>query len=318
METSDNRTLFNQIIKCRKYIAVIFIFVFISVASASYYYFGRTYSAGVEFYFFKSSFENPQADNNIMLAKDELEIIKSISMSDQLYNNLITSKNLLKHYNKKYAYQGCDVLRKTTAIQIDEHGKISITVEDADPYFAYRLANDMKDAINNLYKVYLKSFKNNQILKCDQEITHYNAEKQNIIRTFSKYPSSLLNLKYSNDSLNGPNFIKKINKYSVQNDVKVTEVITVLNLFNRWNKVDEQIYLYSDQKQQLRNALYMLDRNHIFVINKNIQFKRTVEVFSHFLLAFKAAFLAVFLFVLTAFVLQKYTTEFKMIFNYKK
>lgn len=301
-----------HVVKFRKLFIIVFLLVFIGISGVSYFLNGRTYKSGVEFYIFKS-FDDSKTENNFLLTKEEIEILKSIATSEQLFLSVVNSQKLVTYYNKKFSFEAEDILKNASTVTIDEHSKISIYAEDLDKYFAFGLADAMRKKINVLYNDYLKTFKKSQILKFDQGIHHYYMEKQNIERAFSQYPSSLLSLKFLTDSLNGPNYIKKINKCSQETGIKITDVMGILNLFHRLEKVQEQIYLYTDLKQQIQNALYMLDRNHTFITNKNIHFKRTVDLSYHFILGLKFAVLADLALILLITFLNWYKTEFNFI-----
>ena len=147
---------------------------------------------------------------------------------------------------------------------------------------------------------------------------HYAIEKQNIIKSLSKYPISSVNLKFSDDSLSGINYLKKINKFVVQNHLKIRDVTTILDLLHRLEKVEEQIYACADQKQQIQNFLLMVNKNQVFITNKKIQFKHSVELYKHFFLGLKIAALTMGALILLIILLRTYKNEIVMILRIKQ
>ena len=145
--TTEN--LIKHIVKYRKLIVFVFILVFMSVSAVSYYTTGRNYRAGVGFYL--------NANSIAFLPKEEIEVVRSIGSSDQLFQFVVRTQNLVKYYDEKFSYDAEDDLKAATTVNVSDHGKVTINVEDKDNYFAYKIANEMMHKINQLYSEYMKN-----------------------------------------------------------------------------------------------------------------------------------------------------------------
>lgn len=282
-------------VKSRKIIVLITFLTFFFVFGLSYYFNGRSYKSGIEFYIVGASFiESNENNSTILPTKQELEIIKSITNSSQLYLHVVNTFNLVKYYHTE-SFQSSsiseaeDKLRNSTVIKIDDYGKISLFITDLDKYQAFNIANAMMNKINEQYNSYLKDFKKLQTEKCENQIKFYDSEKKKMYSEVSKYPLSVSSLEFLPDSLSNKNSIKKMNQFSDKSGLKPVEVLNVLSIFHRIELVEEQIYKYSEQKQRLQNSLFFIKKS-ILITNKYINYKHSVNISHHFILAFKIAF----------------------------
>lgn len=283
-------------IKSRKLILLITFFTFLIVSSFSYYINGRFYKSGIEFYIVGASFVESNVDNNTVLpTKQELEIIKSITNSSQLYLHIVNSFNLVKYFHTENFQNSAiseaeDKLRNATSIKIDDFGKVSIYISDLDNYQAFNMANAMMKKINEQYNSYLKNFKKLQVEKCEKQIKFYENERMKMYSEISKYPLSVLNLEFSRDSLSNKSSIKQIKEFCEKNGLKLGDVLNVLNVFHRLGMVEDQVFKYSEQKQRLENSLFFIKKN-ILITNKFINYKKSVSLSHHFILGLRIALL---------------------------
>ncbi len=283
-------------VKYRKFILLITFATFIVVSSFSYYLNGRFYKSGIEFYIVGASFAESSNENNAILpTKQELEIIKSITNSSQLYLYVVNSFNLVKYYHTENFQNSSiseaeDKLRNVTSIKIDEFGKVSIYISDLDNYQAFNMANAMMKKINEQYNSHLKNFKKLQIEKCEKQIKFYENERMKMNSEISKYPLSVLNLEFSRDSLSNKSSIKQIKGFCEKNGLKLGDVLNVLNIFHRLGMVEDQIFKFSEQTQRFQNSLFFIKKN-ILITNKFISYKKSVNICHHFILGLRMALL---------------------------
>ena len=305
MISISTENLIKHLVKYRRLIVLLFLLVLVGVSGVSYYKTGRNYRAAVGFYL--------NANSIAFLPKEEIEVVKSIAASEQLYQFVVRSENLVKYYNETFSYDAEDDLKAATKVNVSDHGKVSINIEDKDNYFAFRIANEMMHKINLIYSDYMKTIFKAQSLNCEQQVHYYTVEKNSIMKQLARYPVMALDLEFADDSLTGPNYLKRLNKFGKQTNMKMEDIVTVLGLFYRLNKVEQQIYQYNDQNQKVQGALYLLNRNHIIITDKLIDFKRSVEVSSHFLYGLKISSIVIIILISLIIFLKLFNKELRMV-----
>ena len=318
--------IIRHLVKYRTFIVAVTIFVFVAVSGYSYFTNGRFYKSGIEFYITGASFTELNSDNkfnNAFPTKQELEIIKNFSNSDQLFLSIVNSFNLVKYYQtntlqKNFVSEAEDQLKRSTSITIDEQGKISINIIDRDKYQAFNVANAMMKKINSYYNGYLQNFKKRQSIICDKQIDHYTKERKNILNSLSKYPFSSWKIMFSRDSLKHPQYIKQLKQFGMENNLQLTDLMNVIDLFQRLFRTGDLINSYTDQKQNVQLSMYLLSQKKAIINNKFINYNPSVNIISHLATGLQISSIITLVLILLIALFHIYEKEIRLIFKPKE
>lgn len=293
--------------------------LFFIICGFSYFLIGRTYRASIDFYIINSSFSDSDAENNhakkIFPTTEEMEIIKSISESNELFKTVVVNQSLQAHFYSNSLNEAIDCLKYNSSIDIDINGKIQVNVKDFDNNKAQLIAKEFIQIIYQTFNNKSKQQSKNNYDDLLNRIDHYNKQKDSILQL------DIVSKKNSKDLLEVP--VDSLSSYRVLTNLKsktgleYNEIIAFVGNVKRVIDIDDKIFVLQDQLSKAEQRLISLSRNNVIILNDTAPTEKYVKIDEHLLNSCKITILVNIFWIFCLMLYRQYQKEINLLLKEK-
>jgi hypothetical protein len=277
------------------------------------------YRSSIDFYIINSSFSESDAENihvkKLFPTPDEMEIIKSISESNELFKTVVVNQSLQAHFYSNSLNEAIDCLKHNSSIDIDINGKIQVKVKDFDNIKSQQIAKEFIQIIYQTFNIKSKEQSKNNYQDLLARINYYVKQKDSILSI------SLNSKKISKDLLEVP--LDSISNYKVMNKLKsetgleFNEILAFAGNVKRITEIDDRVFILQDQLSKAEQRLISLSRNNVIILNDTAPLEKYVKLEEHLLNSSKILVLVNIFWIFFLILYRQYQKEINLVLKEK-
>jgi hypothetical protein len=244
-----------------------------------------------------------------------MEIIKSISESNELFKTVVVNQSLQAHFYSNSLNEAIDCLKHNSSIDIDINGKIQVKVKDFDNIKSQQIAKEFIQIIYQTFNIKSKEQSKNNYQDLLARINYYVKQKDSILSI------SLNSKKISKDLLEVP--LDSISNYKVMNKLKsetgleFNEILAFAGNVKRITEIDDRVFILQDQLSKAEQRLISLSRNNVIILNDTAPLEKYVKLEEHLLNSSKILVLVNIFWIFFLILYRQYQKEINLVLKEK-
>ena len=104
----------------------------------------------------------------------------------------------------------------------------------------------------------------------------------------------------------------------MENNLQLTDLMNVIDLFQRLFRTGDLINSYTDQKQNVQLSMYLLSQKKAIINNKFINYNPSVNIISHLATGLQISSIITLVLILLIALFHIYEKEIRLIFKPKE